>query len=381
MMVRLSEKEKTLRWALLMALLVVLLAVCAVLVAVASWQGLNEPIVKGGFPLNERWRFEADGRIVAEPSVGSGKVVIRTDKQLYALDVRTGVLLWTAPVQSGSISLPTPPLIGGDLVVVGYQSGVKALDAETGQVVWESLNTSCVGAAVVPAAMNETMVYVVRYSCNARAYDRATGAIVWEVPLPAARAAADLFLDQGRIYLVVTGDILLILDSATGSLIDEVRGQIDVPVTYYSGVLYGFREDEDENEELVAFDTRTRKTLWVGPALSASYSPLVVDERVFVPAHLGHPMAVDAQTGRLLWVAQTDEDIYQTPVVLGDAVYTLGIGDGRIYALSIQNGAELGYLYTGDKFVITDYSYNWRPVAAEGVLIVPLGRRVFAYGD
>jgi len=372
----LSKKERTLRWALLTALLVVLLAVCAVLVAVASWQGLDEPVMEEAFPLKERWRFKTNDGIVTEPSVGGDRVVIRTNKQLYALDVRTGTLLWTAPVHS-DVS-PTPPLVEDSLVVVGSESGVKTLDAETGQVVWESSDV-CGGLGAIPAAINETMVYIVRYGCHVRAYDRATGAVVWEIDLP-ARSSADLFLDQDKIYVVV-GDTLLMLDSATGSLIEGVTGQIGVPATYRSGVLYGFRKGEDENDELVAFDTRTGETLWVGPALSASYSPLVVGERVFVPAHLGHPMAVDAQTGRLLWIAQTDEDIYQTPVVLGDTVYVLGIGDGKIYALSIQSGVELGHLFTGDKFVITGYSYNWRPVTAEGLLIVPLGRRVFAYGE
>jgi hypothetical protein len=59
----------------------------------------------------------------------------------------------------------------------------------------------------------------------------------------------------------------------------------------------------------------------------------------------------------------------------------LGVGSGNIYALSIQDGKELGRLRTGDKIVITDYTYNWRPVAAEGLLIVPVNDKVYAYGD
>jgi len=375
----LSKKERTLRWALLTALLVVLLAVCAVLVAVASWQGLDEPVMEEAFPLKERWRFKTNDGIVTEPSVGGDRVVIRTNKQLYALDVRTGTLLWTAPVHS-DVS-PTPPLVEDSLVVVGSESGVKTLDAETGQVVWESSDV-CGGLGAIPAAINETMVYIVRYGCHVRAYDRATGAVVWEIDLP-ARSSADLFLDQDKIYVVV-GDTLLMLDSATGSLIEGVTGQIGVPATYRSGVLYGFVEEKDDSDRLVAFDTQTKKTLWVGPEINISYPigpPLISGTRVLVATSSGRPTAVDVHTGKTLWVAQVGSDMYQTPAVLNDIVYILGIGDGKIYALSIQSGVELGHLFTGDKFVITGYSYNWRPVTAEGLLIVPLGRRVFAYGE
>jgi hypothetical protein len=59
----------------------------------------------------------------------------------------------------------------------------------------------------------------------------------------------------------------------------------------------------------------------------------------------------------------------------------LGISSGNVYALSIQDGKELGRLRTGSKFVITGYSYNWGPVAVEGMLIVPLNNKVYAYGD
>ena len=110
-------------------------------------------------------------------------------------------------------------------------------------------------------------------------------------------------------------------------------------------------------------------------------SPLVVGRRVLVPTHFGYPIAVDAQTGALLWTAKTGEDVYQTPTVLGDTVYILGIGSGNVYALSIQDGSELGHLRTGEKFEITGYSSNWRPVAAEGLLIVPVNDKVYAYGD
>jgi outer membrane protein assembly factor BamB len=373
--------KKNLQWVLLIATSVTLLAL-----AVSRCQNPQEPVVKGAFPLQERWRFEVDREIVAGPGVGEGKVMIRTAKQLYALDVHTGSVLWTTPVPWDT--WPTPPLIEDHLVVVGSVRGVKVLNTETGQVVWESSDPSCSDADVIPAAINETMVYVVRYFCDVRAYDRVTGAMVWEVDLPGARSVANLFLDQDRIYLVVTGDILQVLDSVTGRLIEEITGQIGYPAAYQSGILYGFIRSNygfrsDKDDKLVAFNTRTGERLWVGPAVNVAYPvgpPLVAGQRLLVPTD-GYPMAFDIETGKLLWAAKKSRDIYQTPAVLADTVYIRGIGSGKVYALSIQDGSELGHLSTGKQFVITGHSIPWRPVIAEGMLIVPLGRRVYAYGD
>jgi outer membrane protein assembly factor BamB len=370
--------KKTWRWVVLIAILLILLAL-----AVYQCQHPKEPIIHGTFPLKERWHFDVGSHIVAEPSVGEGLVLIRTREKLYVLDAHSGSLLWTAPLPQDTS--PTSPLIADDLVVIGYLNGVKALNAETGQVMWESSDPSCLAADVVPAALDERMVYIVRQSCDVRAYNRLTGAVVWAVDLPGVRSSANLFLDQDRIYVVVIGDILQILDSETGVLIEEVTGQIGYPAAYQSAILYGFRERSGfkEDHELVALDSRTRETLWVGPVVDIAYPigpPLVAGQRLLVPAHSGYPMAVDVRTGKPLWVAKTKRATYQTPAILADTVYIRGIRSGKVYALSMQDGTELGYLSTGERFVITGSADTWRPVTEEGVLIVPLGRRVYAYG-
>ncbi len=363
---------KTWRWILFAAACVILLVLVA-----SRYQYLNEPVVKGVFPIKERWRFEVDGEIVTEPSGDGSKVVIRTRRKVYALDARTGSRLWD--VAAPSEIYPSPPLTGNGQVVIGYQDGVKALNVDTGQVMWVSQNPTCAVAPVVPSAFSETMVYVVRYNCDIQAYDRETGTVVWEDALPGARSGANLFLDDGKIYLVITGGILQVRDSVTGKLIEEIKGQIDRPATFQAGILYGF----NDVGKLVAFDTRTETVLWQSQKLGESYAPLLAGQRLLAPTNGGQPMAFDAQTGNLLWAAQTDSDRYQTPAVLRDIVYIRGIATGKIYALSIQNGVELGYLRTvlARRPLIWDQSSTWRPVTAAGLLIVPVERRVYAYGD
>jgi outer membrane protein assembly factor BamB len=351
----------------------------AVLLAmvVSGCHSLNEPIATSGFPLKERWHFEVDSEVATAPGVGNGKLVVRTDNRVYALNARTGTLLWDTSVPSSPLSYPTSPLVGNDLVIIGHQGGVEALDAVTGNIVWVSQSTSCAGTDVIPAVFGQTMIYVVHYHCDVRAYDRATGTVMWDVDLPGSRSGADLFLEQDKVYLVITGSIVQVRDAATGKLLMENENQISRFAAYQSGVLYGFKEDR-----LVAFDPRTNRVLWSSQAARVGeYSPLLDGNRVLVPPKRGQPMAFDAKTGQRLWIATTDEDTFQTPVVLGNTVYIRGIFSGKIYALSIQDGSEIGQLLTGNRPVISDLSYTWQPVIAEGLLIVPMGKRVYAYGD
>lgn len=363
---------KTWRWILLAAACVILLILVA-----SRCQYLSEPVVGGAFPLKEHWRFEADSEIVTEPGVGGGKVVVRTGRNVYMLEARTGSLLWNASVPPDVE--PSSPMIGDGLVVIGHQDGVKALDVNTGHVMWVSQNATCAPASVVPAAISETMIYVVRYHCDVQAYDRKTGALIWDVDLPGGRSGASLFLDQDKIYLATSAGVLQIRDSTSGALIEEMRGQISMFAAYQAGILYGF----NEASALVAFDTRTRTMLWKSQRPKESYAPLLTRQRLLVPTNGGQPLAFDAQSGKLLWVAQVDSDRYQTPAVLSDTVYIRGIATGKVYALSIQDGGELGYLRTVTvrRPMIWDQSSTWRPMTTEGLLIVPLDRRVYAYGD
>lgn len=341
-------------------------------------QSLNKPAIEGNFPLKEKWHFEAEDEIVAEPGVGGGKVVIRTGRKVYALDATTGTLLWD-DLTSGSTSMPTSPaLVDGQIVVVGYPGGIKALDAATGKVLWTSPETKCSGLGSFPTALSKTMVYEVRPHCSVKAYSRTTGAVIWDVALPGGRSGANLFLNHNKLYVVTNTDILLVLDSMEGDLLEEIKEQIGQPATYQSGILYGFKG----TDQLVAFDVQAKKVLWHQRGLSQSYPPLLDGQRLLVPTDGGQPMAFDTQTGQLLWEAKTGQDIYQTPVVLNNVVYILGIGHGKVYALSVQDGTELGHILTGGKILIVgNASSSWRPVVAKGLLIVPIGKKVYAYGN
>ena len=298
--------------------------------------------------------------------------MLRTTHKLYALNAATGQLLWDTATRSEA--LPSSPLVAGGLIVIAHVDSVRALDAETGQEVWVSHDKGC--QSPYPAAFGPELVYVVQPQCGVVAYDRATGALVWEADLPCSRCAVDLFLDQDRIYILGGSETLQVLDATTGVLLEEVSGAVGVFSTYQSGVIYGF----NRLDEVVAFDTHKSKVLWRSiRTIDAQHAPVVAKRYVIVPPYNGVPIALSNWRGKTIWEADIENDTYMSPVVLNNVVYIRGMWSGRIYALALQGGVELGHLETGKVWLSSNYAPVLQPVLADGMLIVPVGRMVYGY--
>lgn len=344
-------------------------------------QGEATPLPQGQFPLVERWHADVGSNIVVPPVVDDGKVIIRTAREAYALDLGTGALLWDVPVPAENI--PTPTLVGHNVVVVGSLQGASVFDEDTGHLIWNApppeggeYPNKMACRATVPAALGETTLYVVRYNCDVLAYSLATGELLWRVTLPGGRAAADVFADQDKVYLLISPDILQVRDSATGALESEFTGRIDWPAAYEAGVLYGFQRD---NGGLVAVDARTGGSRWSAPGVYSAEIPLVANGYVVVVSNALEAYSV--QMGQLLLrTSLASNDSYQTPVLLEDTLYLRGVYSGRIYAVSLEDEQVLGSLPTGSRTMVWSWEENWRPVAGAGMLIVPLGGTVYAYG-
>ncbi len=51
------------------------------------------PLVYGQFPTKPVWVFEAQERVVNTPVVQDGRVFVRTERAIYALDAQDGTLI------------------------------------------------------------------------------------------------------------------------------------------------------------------------------------------------------------------------------------------------------------------------------------------------
>ncbi len=91
-------------------------------------------------------------------------------------------------------------------------------------------------------------------------------------------------------------------------------------------------------------------------------------------------VAVNPETGETLWRVDEGSVRWQTPVVLNQVVYARQGDGGKIYAISLENGKVSGYLLTGTRFLTPAEDDVWRPIVADGKLIVPVEKDIYAYG-
>jgi outer membrane protein assembly factor BamB len=113
----------------------------------------------------------------SSPVVANGIVYFGSlDGNLYALNARTGTLLWTYP--TGGTSLAPIPTVANGLVYFGSQdNNVYALNATTGAFIWKYATGSAVGT---PPAVANGVVYVA--SDQIYALNAGTGVLMWQYP-------------------------------------------------------------------------------------------------------------------------------------------------------------------------------------------------------
>ena len=352
--------------------------VALVALATTSCQGPMTPEASVGFPLVEKWHFKTDRDIVTALSTDSDIIVARTKGEIIALDVLTGSLRWRRQVPESIVPSPpahSPPLVGQGLVVVVTYKGVTALNSNDGTTAWED-SQQWFGLDAFPAAISSESVYIVGY--DVIVYERTTGRISWRVELVGSpRNTAAIFLGEGTVFLI-SRDRLQVREMKSGELLWEDVDKDWAPraATFHSGVIYY----GTGNGEIAAFDTQSKRGLWRIRGRLSGFSPLATDERVFVGS-VGTPLALDAATGELMWQSSIDSGTYQTPMLFRGTLYVREMFTRKIYALSMEDGAELGHLVTGNPVqTASDSRFPLGPIATDTLLIFPAGDTVYAYG-
>ncbi|MFE7244647.1 PQQ-binding-like beta-propeller repeat protein [Streptomyces sp. NPDC057580] len=272
------------------------------------------------------WDFEVPQSIHGSLAYGDGLVYAPTlGSELYAVDATTGELRWKAVPEKA----PAPnnqrtygyysPAVSGHTVLwpyqtrygIGSQGVLKALDTKTGKEIWASPMSGSQMSDGTPAVMDGTVYVGNQTADRVLAYDLETGERKW------------------------TGT------ESLGSWQDGV------PTAAEGKVFIG------ANNGIAARDARTGKTLWTYKSphtslVSSGSTPsaaAVKDGVVYMGFPTGAVVALDAETGNVIWDRVLPGDIYHggvmsSPVVAGDTVF-VGSNNGRFYALAADTGQQL----------------------------------------
>lgn len=326
---------------------------------VNSYENVLSPTTVGQIDVD--WSFLAAAESDSSPAVANGVVYFGSyDKNLYALNATTGVLLWKYATGS-PISYSSPAVANGTVYIASQDKNLYALNATSGVLLWKYTTGGDINSS--PTVANG-VVYLTSYDDYIYALNATTGALLWKyttgVSLVSSPAVANGVVYFGSTY---PDDSLYAFNATTGAYLWKYttgNAVLSSPAVA-DGVVYFTSYDNN----LYALNGATGALLWHYAAATEIFSsPAVADGVVYFGSttHSGAFYAVEAGTGELIWMYNTlvPEGIDSSPAVANGVVY-FGSGNGSIYALDVFLGS-LQWEYT------TGGSVESSPAVANGVV-------------
>jgi outer membrane protein assembly factor BamB len=279
----------------------------------------------------------ASGGPVSEPVVADDTLLATSGETLHAVHLPDGEALWRF---EGGTSLQ-PPVVAGEWVLWLSTSGdkhtLRALDPGTGKVIWEAPLSSAGGVGV----RGQTA-----YANPASAFDLDTGKLLWRAETGGGSASGGPAFSE-------SGDVLFA--GASGE--DGGPGSV------------------------VAVGTQNGEELWrtelEGESVNPSDRLWVSGNILVVPALSGDVIALDSDTGKLLWRYEPPFPRLGNVTVEGGRVW-FALQNGEVLALDAESGETVARS--------NDYSLNLngssiaqRPAFIGGRLVLGVGTYVLGF--
>jgi len=320
--------------------------------------------VSGHLPdkLSLVWRFKAGDEVKSSLAIADGRVYIgSSDKNVYALSVKTGKQLWSAPLDD---IVEASPSVVDNAVYIGTLAGtLYALDAGSGSSRWTFSTGGKLagGANWFRDSENRLRILIGSYDASIYCIDAQTGKSVWTYKTgnyingsPALYGGYCVF---GGCDAVI--HLLSIADGAKAGEIDTgayIAGSAAVRGNHaYVG---------NYNGELLKASLTAGEIIWRystdgDPFIS---SPAVTDEVVVIGGEDMRVHCVDNRTGKARWTYTTLGAVDSSPVIAGDKVIA-GSDDGRLYMLSLTDG-KLIWSYEIGRSITSS------PAVADGMVMI-----------
>lgn len=309
--------------------------------------------------LNSVWRDNIGGAIKTDPlrlqlAVLDGMTLAASRSGTLEAWSATGQRVWQRdlkqPISSGIAA-------AGDLALVTTRSGqVLALDPKTGTTRWTAQTTASV---LSPALISDDRVVLSANDGSVTGFEQATGKQVWSfnIPVPSLSVrgtAAPVLFDQNTVIIAGATGRIYGLDLRTGIPRWERRvavtsGRTDVQrlIDIDADPLISGRQlyVVSYQGQLVAVDLDSQRVRW--DADTSSLRGIATGlGNVYVATTDGHLQAYDERDGQLLWeVKALAHRQLSNPVVLGRYL-VVGDYEGYLHIIEQTEGNIVGRVRT-----------------------------------
>jgi outer membrane protein assembly factor BamB len=233
--------------------------------------------------------------------------------QFAALSMKTGRVVWSHPVPSGTES---SPIAYGNAVYFGDQSGtVYSLNAKTGQVNWTFHASASVKGG---PALVDGVLYFGDYSGRAYAVNAGNGHQVW-------------------------------MDTTSGTQFGFGSGNFyATPAVAFGRVYMG-----NTDGRVYSFAQRTGQLAWATSTGAYVYSSAAVADipgvgpTVYLGSYDGNFYAFDARSGAIRWTHAAGGRISGSPTIVGNVVYFSDLGARNTFGLDVRSGRQVWFFPDG----------------------------------
>ena len=329
--------------------------------------------------LRLKWSAQIEVNRWSAPAVANGIVYVMGFRKpyLYALDARTGALVWQAKIGLFGIWSVSSPAVSDGVVYVGSKRGIHAFDAETGAVRW-TLRSGSFGVST-PITVADGLVYAGIADGHLLAVDARTGKVKWTAygGSSTISASAPSVADGVVCVTPAHGSSVSAFDARTGASLwsnDLFSPSFASAPATYKGTVF-----VSDGTYLMAFDAKTGQRRWASVDAYADGSGIAMSGgHIYVKNLIGYLQTYDAATGQMTW---TDTgrmmDPTGTPATANGVLYINSIYDrGTLSAYDTHTGTRLWQAQSTGRFT---GSFG-TPTVANGMLYVSGGRGFEAYG-
>jgi outer membrane protein assembly factor BamB len=256
-----------------------------------------------------------------------------------------------------AVDFSSSPAVVGNRLYIGSAHGsifslggaTYCIDTESQKILWRHTSPTPIFSS--PAVAGGRVYIGEGYhhdsDCHLRCLDARTGEQIWSFPTT-SHVESTPFIHQGKLYFTAGADGVYCIDALEGEQIwhyPAVHADMS-PVMHKDKVYFGTGYGD---YRIYAVDAQTGAEVWSKQMpYSVWGSPSAEENRVFfglgrgnfsesAPIPAGKVVALDAETGDLLWEHEA-EDAVLTAIAIQNGYVTFGSRDGYVYSLQSTDG-------------------------------------------
>lgn len=286
------------------------------------------------------WSVQMKGPLFANPVAGK-EIIIAGDTGgfLYGINPQTGTITWKYEAGGRVVA---PALVDGNYFYVGTgNKAFKKFEIDNGKPVWSFNDVS--GLIQAKAATHENFVVFTAWDTHIYCLDKNTGQLIWKwnnqhpaVLLSPGNVVP--VIRNNKVFIVAPDRYMTALDLENGQEIwrsnkHQVRESMGVST---DGSLIFAKQ---MNDTIIAVCTRAYelKTVWAADAgFGYDHNPCPIvstHEAIFAATRNGLIMALEPETGKLLWKHKTGNTAINFMSAEKNKLW-ITTTDGKLLALS-----------------------------------------------